>query len=29
MGWVAVLIYLFGAVGCYYFLTGPKRLAAV
>ena len=29
MGWVAVLIYLFGAVGCLYFLTGPKRLAAV
>jgi hypothetical protein len=28
MGWVAVLIYLFGAVGCLYFLTG-NRLAAV
>jgi hypothetical protein len=27
MGWVAVLIYLFGAVGCGYFLTGQKRLA--
>jgi hypothetical protein len=29
MGWVAVLIYLVGAVGCLYFLTGAKRLAAV
>jgi hypothetical protein len=29
MGWVAVLIYLFGASGCGYFLTGSKRLAAV
>jgi uncharacterized membrane protein len=29
MGWVAVLIYLFGAVGCLYFLTGQNRLAAV
>jgi hypothetical protein len=28
MGWVAVLIYLFGSVGCGYFLTGQKRLAA-
>jgi hypothetical protein len=27
MGWVAVLIYLFGAVGCGYFLMGQKRLA--
>jgi hypothetical protein len=27
MGWVAVLIYLFGAVGCVYFLAGQKRLA--
>jgi hypothetical protein len=29
MGWVAVLIYLFGAAGCGYFLTGQKRLAAL
>jgi hypothetical protein len=29
MGWVAVLIYLFGAVGSVYFLAGQKRLAAV
>ena len=29
MGWVALLIYLFGAVGCAYFLTGQKRLAAI
>jgi hypothetical protein len=29
MGWVAALIYLFGAAGCGYFLTGPNRLAAV
>jgi hypothetical protein len=29
MGWVAVLIYLFGIVGSVYFLTGQKRLAAV
>jgi hypothetical protein len=29
MGWVAVLIYLFGAVGCGYFLTGQKRLATI
>ena len=29
MGWVAVLIYLFGAVGCGYFLMGQKRRAAV
>ena len=29
MGWVAVLIYLFGAAGCAYFLTLPKRLAAL
>jgi hypothetical protein len=29
MGWVAALIYLFGAAGCAYFLTRPKRLAAV
>jgi hypothetical protein len=29
MGWVAVLIYAFGAVGCGYFLTGQKRLPAV
>jgi hypothetical protein len=29
MGWVAVLIYLFGTVGCGYFLMGPKRLAAL
>jgi hypothetical protein len=29
MGWVAVLIYLFGAVGCLYFLAGQKRPAAV
>jgi hypothetical protein len=29
MGWVALLIYLFGAVGSVYFLTGQKRLAAV
>jgi hypothetical protein len=28
-GWVAVLIYLFGAVGCGSFLIGQKRLAAV
>jgi hypothetical protein len=27
MGWVAVLIYLFGAAGCAYFLTGQRRLA--
>jgi hypothetical protein len=27
MGWVAVLIYLFGAIGCGYFLFGPSRLA--
>ena len=29
MGWVAVLIYLFAAGGCGYFLTGQKRLAIV
>jgi hypothetical protein len=29
MGWVAVLIYLFGAVGCGYFLIGQKQQAAV
>jgi hypothetical protein len=29
MGWVAVLIYLFGAVGCLYFLTGQNRLTAI
>lgn len=29
MGWVAAFIYLFGAAGCAYFLTGQKRLAAV
>jgi hypothetical protein len=29
MGWVAVLIYLFGAVGSVYFLTGQKQLASV
>jgi hypothetical protein len=29
MGWVAVMIYLFGAVGCGYFLIGQKRLAAI
>ena len=29
MGWVAALIYLFGAAGCAYFIAGPKRLAAV
>ncbi len=29
MGWVAVLIYLFGAVGCGFFLLGQKQLAAV
>jgi hypothetical protein len=29
MGWVAVAIYLFGAVGCVYFITGQKRLAMV
>jgi hypothetical protein len=29
MGWVAVLIYLFGAAGCAYFLMGKQRLAAV
>lgn len=29
MGWVAALIYLFGTAGCAYFLTVPKRLAAV
>jgi hypothetical protein len=29
MGWVAVLIYLFGAAGCAYFLMGQKQLAAV
>jgi hypothetical protein len=28
MGWVAVLIYLFGASGCAYFLTRSKQLAA-
>ena len=28
MGWVAALIYLFGAAGCAYFLAKPKRLAA-
>jgi hypothetical protein len=26
MGWVAVLIYLFSALGCGYFLTGRSRL---
>ena len=26
MGWLAVLIYAFGAVGCLYFLIGQKRL---
>jgi hypothetical protein len=29
MGWVAVLIYLFGVAGCGYFLMGQKRLIAV
>jgi hypothetical protein len=29
MGWVAVLIYLFGAAGCAYFLIGKERLAGV
>lgn len=29
MGWVAVAIYLLGAVGCLYFLTGQNRPAAV
>jgi hypothetical protein len=29
MGWVAALIYAFGAAGCAYFLTGQKQLAAV
>jgi drug/metabolite transporter (DMT)-like permease len=29
MGWVAVVIYLFGAAGCAYFLTRTKRLAAI
>jgi hypothetical protein len=29
MGWVAVLIYLFGAAGCLYFLVEPKRRAAL
>ena len=29
MGWVAALIYLFGAAGCAYFLMGQKQLAAV
>jgi hypothetical protein len=28
VGWVAVLIYLFGAAGCGYFLMGQKRLVA-
>jgi hypothetical protein len=29
MGWVALMIYLFGAVGCGYFLIGQKRLAVL
>jgi hypothetical protein len=29
MGWVAALIYLFGAAGCTYILMTQKRLAAV
>ena len=29
MGWVAVLIYLFGAAGCAYFLMREKQLNAV
>jgi len=29
VGWVAVLIYLFGATGCSYFLIGQKRLVAL
>jgi hypothetical protein len=28
LGWMAVAIYAFGSVGCAYFLTGQKRLAA-
>lgn len=28
VGWVAVLIYLFGTVGCVYFLSGKKQLVA-
>jgi len=29
MGWVAVLIYLFGAAGCGYFIMAQKRLATL
>jgi hypothetical protein len=29
VGWVAVLIYLFGAAGCAYFVMVQKRLAAI
>jgi hypothetical protein len=28
LGWLAVLIYLFGTVGCAYFAMGDKELAA-